>query len=135
MPIPEQRLLSYRDLIVWQKAVALVTAVYDLTATLPADERFGLVAQLRRAAVSVPANIAEGYGRATRGEYLNQLAVASGSLNEVETLCIVSERLEMRSPSTIEAVRIQVSEVQRMLARLTQRLRNRANTAGPGRTR
>jgi four helix bundle protein len=84
---------SYRDLIVWRKSLTLVCNVYRMTSQFPRDERFGLTAQLRRAAVSIPSNIAEGHGRASRGEYLNALSVAHGSANEVETLILISQRL------------------------------------------
>ena len=67
---------NYQDLIAWQKAMTLVVAVYQSGKRMPADERFGLVAQMRRAAVSIPSNIAEGQGRRTDGEYLNQLSIA-----------------------------------------------------------
>jgi four helix bundle protein len=115
-------LKSYRELEVWKKSIQIVVEVYRLTASYPRDELFGLVSQLRRAAVSVPANIAEGYGRATRGEYLNQLSVARGSLNELETLCIVSTRLGVASTPAIEKVQTLVSDAQRMMYRLRTRL-------------
>jgi four helix bundle protein len=115
-------LKSYRELEVWKKSIQIVVEVYRLTASYPRDELFGLVSQLRRAAVSVPANIAEGYGRATRGEYLNQLSVARGSLNELETLYIVSTRLGVASTPAIEKVQTLVSDAQRMMYRLRTRL-------------
>ena len=114
---------NYRDLIVWQRAIELVANVYSLTQTFPADERFGLVAQMRRAAVSIPLNIAEGHGRATRGEYLNQLSVARGSLNELETLCEVCDCLAVVEPARLSATRGLVSEISRMTVRLQQALR------------
>jgi four helix bundle protein len=86
---------SYRQLDVWKESLALVADVYRITRKLPADERFGLTSQMRRAAVSVPCNIAEGYGRAARGEYLNHLSFARGSGNEVEALCEVCRSLEL----------------------------------------
>ena len=82
--------ISYRDLDVWKVSILLIAEAYRVTAKLPPDERFGLTAQIRRSAVSIACNIAEGYGRATRGEYLNQLSVARGSLNELETLAVWS---------------------------------------------
>ena len=113
---------SYKELEVWKKSIQIVVDVYRLTAAYPPDERFGLVSQLRRAAVSVPTNIAEGYGRATRGEYLNQLSVARGSLNEVETLCIVSALVGMTTEQAITGVEAEVDRAQRMLYRLRQRI-------------
>jgi four helix bundle protein len=80
---------SFRKLEVWQDGIELAVEIYQLTEPFPVWERYGLTSQLRRAGVSVPSNIAEGYGRATRGEYLNHLSVANGSLNEVDTLCVL----------------------------------------------
>lgn len=90
MPEP---LDSYRDLLAWQKAVDLVVATYELTCCFPDDERYGLTAQIRRAVVSIPSNIAEGYGRQHRGDYVRHLSIANGSLKEVETQLIVAGRL------------------------------------------
>lgn len=73
---------GYSDLDVWKVSLLLIAETYRVTRKLPADERFGLTAQMRRASVSVGCNIAEGYGRATRGEYLNQLSVSRGSLTD-----------------------------------------------------
>src|SRR6266550_807522 len=85
---------GYRDLIVWQDSMDLVVTVYRITATFPKEERYSLVNQLRRAAVSVPSNIAEGHGRSRTGDYLRHLSVAVGSLGEVETQVQIARRLE-----------------------------------------
>ena len=84
---------SFKDLIAWQKAIALVVEVYRRTGDFPREELFGLTSQLRRAAVSVPSNIAEGQGRLTRGEFRQFLGVARGSLCGVETQLIISREL------------------------------------------
>jgi four helix bundle protein len=84
---------SYRDLHVWQKAVELVTDCYRISSKFPPDERFGLTSQLRRAAVSVPANIAEGHGRGTTKSFIHFLWIANGSLAELETHILIAERL------------------------------------------
>lgn len=76
---------TYRDLIAWQRAMQLAKAVYISTCTMPSDERFGLTMQMRRAAVSVPSNIAEGHGRQSRADYIRFLKVARGSLAELST--------------------------------------------------
>ena len=96
MPDPEKHesLKTYRDLVVWQKAMDLVVESYKLARKLPRDERFGLTAQIRDASSSIPANIAEGYGRRRRGEYLHFLGIANGSLMELETHIIARGRLE-----------------------------------------
>ena len=106
---------SYRDLIVWQKAVSLVTDVYKLTTAFPCEEMYGLTSQLRRAAVSVPSNIAEGHGRATKGEYIQFLCHARGSLCEVETQMIISQHLGYVSQEKGEQVIARSKEVGRIL--------------------
>ncbi|MBX2851802.1 MAG: four helix bundle protein [Phycisphaeraceae bacterium] len=89
----DARINSYRDLHVWQRAVELVEEIYKLSTLFPSDERFGLTSQIRRAAVSVPSNIAEGYGRRRRAQYSHHLDIANGSLKEVETQLIIGGRL------------------------------------------
>jgi four helix bundle protein len=84
---------SYSDLIAWQKAMDLVEAVYKATARFPKEEQFGLSSQLRRAVVSVPSNIAEGQGRRSTNDFLRHLAIARGSLCEVETQVLIAGRL------------------------------------------
>ncbi len=76
---------SFRDLVVWQKAMVLVEHVYGFSKLFPSDERYGLTAQIRRAAVSVPSNIAEGYGRHSTSDYIRFLQISLGSLNELQT--------------------------------------------------
>src|SRR5580693_3678499 len=85
---------SYRDLVAWQQAMDLVTAVYRLTASFPREEIYGLVSQMRRAAVSIPSNIAEGQGRHGRAEFRHFLRQANGSLMELETQASIAERLD-----------------------------------------
>ncbi len=84
---------GYRDLVVWQKAMALVKLVYEHTRSLPDEEKFGLVTQMRRAAVSIPSNIAEGQGRSTPGEFRQFLGNARGSLYELETQVTIANDL------------------------------------------
>jgi four helix bundle protein len=84
---------SYHDLIVWQKAMNLVTQIYRVTKEFPRDEIYGLTAQLRKAAVSVPSNIAEGQGRFSTREFIRFLSIAHGSLCETETQILIAERL------------------------------------------
>ncbi|MCY3023985.1 MAG: four helix bundle protein [Planctomycetota bacterium] len=90
-------LTTYRDLDVWKRSMDLAEAVYSLTRRFPADERFGLTAQMRDASVSIPSNIAEGYGRTHRGDYLHHLSIARGSLMEVETHLTLAVRLKFIS--------------------------------------
>ncbi|MBN1342038.1 MAG: four helix bundle protein [Phycisphaerae bacterium] len=86
---------TYRDLQVWQRAMDMVVQAYQVAKAFPSVEKFGLTAQLQRAAVSVPANIAEGHGRTYRGDYLRHLSIARGSLAEVETHLTLAVRLEL----------------------------------------
>jgi four helix bundle protein len=121
-PTGKAALKSYRDLLVWQKSTDLVVAVYQVAKKLPPTERYGLMAQMQRAAVSIPSNISEGYGRSHRGDYLHHLSVANGSLKEVETQLILSTRLGFLREAEIEEGMQLADEVGRMLASLMQKL-------------
>jgi four helix bundle protein len=114
---------SYRDLRVWAKAMELVVESYRLGRKLPKDEAYGITAQLQRAAVSVPANIAEGNGRNQLGDYLRHLSIAYGSLMELETHVMVARRLGYFSPSDEEGLLGRSREVGKMLRALIARLR------------
>lgn len=113
---------TFRDLIVWQKAIRLCAAVYAVTRSMPAAEQFGLVGQMRRAAVSIPSNIAEGNARGTRKDYLRSLIIARGSLAELETQLVIAQ--ELRYLSDTAAVRSLMAEVSAMLQGLISRLRS-----------
>src|SRR5580704_883837 len=89
---------SYRDLIVWQKSLELAEAVYTATKSFPKEEIYGLTSQMRRAAVSVASNIAEGHSRQTRGEFLQFLGMSRGSLAELQTQAILAARLDLLTP-------------------------------------
>jgi four helix bundle protein len=129
---PPQRIRWYRDLLVWQRAMALVVGTYNLTRSFPSDERFGLSSQLRRAAVSVPANIAEGHGRVHRGEYVHHLSIARGSLYEVETMLLLSLELGLSKASVVAPLLETSSEVGRMLGALLRALqRPKGNETDP----
>jgi len=114
---------SYRDLQVWQKAMDLVAESYTLSAKLPKTETFGLASQIQRAAVSIPANIAEGHGREHLGDYLHHLSVANGSLMELETHFLLASRLGFLSATEVEHVLERTGEVSRMLSGLTRSLK------------
>ena len=109
---------SYKDLRVWQLAVDLAVASYKITAEFPSDEKYGLTAQIRRSAASVPANIAEGYGRESKGAYVQQLRVAQGSLKELETHLIVAHRVGIAREAAVQAIANQADDVGRMLRSL-----------------
>src|SRR5262245_43646365 len=114
---------NYRDLKVWQKAMDLVVASYDLTRQFPQSELYGLVSQTQRGAVSIPANIAEGHGRAHLGDYLHHLSVANGSLMELETHCLLASRLGSVLATEVEHILEKTGEISRMLSGLTRSLK------------
>ena len=118
---------SYRELVVWQKAMELVVEGYKVAGLLPKTELYGLKSQIERAAVSVPANIAEGHGREHLGDYLRHLSVAMGSLMELETHLLIAEKLTFLAATEIARALQMSGEVGRMLAGLTRSLRQRAN--------
>lgn len=116
-------LKSYRDLLVWQKAIELTVLVYRLTEGFPKREIYGLAAQSRRAGVSIPSNIAEGYGRGSRKEYLQFLSIAQGSLKELETQVILAERLAYATAAQAQRILIDAEIVGKMLGSLIRSLR------------
>ena len=116
---------SHRDLKVWQISVGLVETIYRLTGNWPKHELYGLVSQVRRAAVSVPANIAEGAGRRSTGEFIQFVGIARGSLAEIETLLVVAGRLGYLEGPTLELLLSDIAEVGRMLTGLIHSLSNR----------
>ena|SRR5271167_2298457 len=105
----------FRDLNAWQKAISLVTEVYAVTAQFPGHEIYGLTSQLRRASVSIPSNIAEGHGRATRGEFLQFLCHARGSLCEVQTQIFIARKLGYITQDQEEGLIARADEVGRIL--------------------
>ena len=115
---------NYRDLKVWQKAMDLVIVGYDLARQFPQSELYGLVSQIQRAAVSIPANIAEGHGREHLGDYLHHLSMANGSLMELETHFLLAGRLGYLKEQQVNSVLDLTAEVGRMLAGLTKSLNN-----------
>ena len=118
-------LLGYRELKVWQRSMDLVEGSYRLTAEFPKHELYGLTAQLRRAAVSVAANIAEGHGREHLGDYLHSLSIANGSLMELETHLLIGGRMNYVAPEDEKHLLGQAAEVGRMLAGLIRALKRR----------
>ena len=116
---------NYRDLVVWQRAIDLVPEVYQLVKQLPKEETYALGDQLRRAAVSIPANVAEGQARQHHKEFLQHLSIAKGSLAELHTLLVVAQRLEYISAAQLESLEQKLSEVARPLNGLLASLRRR----------
>jgi len=123
----KQIVRGYRDLIVWQKAMDLVGRVYTLTVSFPADERFGLISQIRRAAVSVPSNIAEGQARHTSQEFIQFISHAEGSLAEVDTQLTLSNQLGFCSAQQSVEIFSIIEEIRKMLMSLRGRLKGRAD--------
>ena len=113
---------SYRDLKVWQEAMALAEACYGETRVFPREEMFGLTAQIRRAATSVAANIAEGHGRETGGAFVQFLRVAQGSLKELETHLILSDRVGLLAAARAEPLLGRCEEIGKMLRALIRAL-------------
>jgi len=119
----------YKELVVWQKGMSLAKGAYGLTAKFPADERYGLVSQMRRAAISVPSNIAEGQARHGTREFLQFLSHASGSLAELETQLLLSVDMKYCSENDVEIVAGLISELQKMIAALRRTLDNSLATS------
>jgi four helix bundle protein len=109
---------SFKDLVVWQRAIQLTLEIYNLTSSFPDSERFGLTSQLRRAAVSVASNIAEGYGRSTKGEYIQFLGHARGSACEVETQLVIAKALGFGSKHAHDTTETLCNDVGRLLGAL-----------------
>lgn len=113
---------SYKDLIVWQKGIALAKIVYRITQRFPSEEKFGLVAQMRRAAVSIPSNIAEGQARHTTGEFIQFISHAEGSLAELDTQLILSLELKFCRDNATDPAFGLIDELRRMLNVLRRKL-------------
>ena len=116
------QLSSYRELEVWKRSIGLVEAIYRLTKTFPQEERYGLVSQVRRASVSVSANIAEGYGRLHRGDYVRFLSISAGSVSEVETFLIIADKLEYAEKDPLRNDWNLCQEVGKMLRSMLRKL-------------
>jgi four helix bundle protein len=116
---------NFKDLLVWQKSMDLVEAVYLLSSKLPREETFGLTAQMRRAAVSIPSNIAEGQQRRGPREFLHFLSIAIGSLAEIETQLLLTVRLNYLTQSDVRAAFELVHECQRMVQTIRIKLTGR----------
>ncbi|MBU4272082.1 MAG: four helix bundle protein [Planctomycetes bacterium] len=118
---------DYRDLIVWQKAMNLVETIYRTTKTFPREEIYGLTSQIRRAAISIPSNIAEGNGRHTTRDYVHFLGMAYGSVKEVETQVLISERLRyINSDRSGELVQM-TTEIARLISGLVNSLNRKTS--------
>ena len=113
---------SYRDLVLWQRAIQICVAVYRFTGSFPREEIYGLTSQLRRASVSVPSNIAEGYGRLSRDQYRHFLGIANGSNLELQTQLVIAKQLGFGNPRESEAIEQMSFEVGKMLTTMLRKL-------------
>jgi carbamoyl-phosphate synthase large subunit len=112
----------YKELLIWQKGMLLAKLVYRVTQKFPSEERYGLTAQLRRAAVSVPSNIAEGQARRGTNEFVQFLSIAEGSLAELETQLLLSTELSYCKPADVDPPLKEIDELQKMIGALKRKL-------------
>jgi len=117
---------SFRDLIVWNRGIELSVLIYEITKSFPKDEIFGLTSQLRRASVSIPSNIAEGYGRGSSGAYVNFLKTSRGSLYELETQLTIAKKLKYIDNELYTKLNRCTRELEKMLNSLINKLTNNA---------
>ncbi|MEO9510784.1 MAG: four helix bundle protein [Flavobacteriaceae bacterium] len=115
---------NYKELIVWEKSMLLVELVYEISSLFPPEEKFGLTSQIRRSAVSIPSNIAEGAGRNSNKEFRNFLSIANGSLNEMNTQLELSKRFGFVKQESLETVFVLANEVQKMIYALIKKFSN-----------
>jgi len=115
---------SYKDLIVWQKSMELVKEIYLLTSRFPVSETYGLASQMRRAAISMPSNIAEGYCRGSRKEFTQFINIAFGSGAELETQILLAKSLNFSDEEKLKKVTMLLEEIMRMLNALLKKLKN-----------
>jgi four helix bundle protein len=118
-------LKNYRELKVWQKSYELCLETYRITARFPKEERYGLTSQIRRAAVSIPSNIAEGYGRKTTLDYVRMLYISYGSVCELETQILLAGDLDLIEKDELATLQKDIAEIERMLKALIKSLENR----------
>lgn len=124
------KITDYKDLVVWQKAMRLATEIYKLTEKFPKEETFGLVSQMRRAAVAIPSNIAEGYRRKHLGEYIQFLAISNGSAAELETQVTLAKQLNKIDSLDYTQVDSLLEEILKMLNVLISKLERRKRQEG-----
>jgi four helix bundle protein len=121
----KRKIESYQDLLVWQKSIDLVAEIYRIAGKLPLNEQYGLTSQLRRAAVSIPANIAEGFGRWHANEFTRFLLIANGSVKELETHLIVGNRVGLLGKEDTKVAMQMATEISKMVFSLRDKLSRR----------
>ena len=117
---------NYKELNVWQKSYELCLKIYGITTKFPNDERYGLTSQVRRSAVSIPSNIAEGYGRKTTADYIRMLYISYGSVCELETQILLAGDLGFIEKDKSEPIKKDIAEIERMLKALIKSLENKS---------
>lgn len=122
---------NLKDIKIWNKATNLSVDVYHVTSTFPRDERFGLISQARRAAVSIPSNIAEGAGRNSLKEFNNFLGIANGSSYELQTQLVIANKLNLINDEVLESLLLQIEELQKMTYGFQQMVRKKAQPQAP----
>jgi four helix bundle protein len=118
-------LKNYKDLKVWQKSYELCLEIYRITAKFPKEERYGLTSQIRRSVVSIPSNIAEGYGRKTTTDYIRMLYISYGSVCELETQTLLAGDLDLIEKGELSTLKKDIPEIERMLKALIKSLENK----------
>jgi four helix bundle protein len=131
--LKDESIRSYRDLRVWKEAMDLAVECYGVTKGFPKEETFGLTSQIRRAAASVAANIAEGYGRDSSGQYVNFLRTAQGSLKELETHLLLASRVDLLNAGSTEAVLARSEGIGKMLRGLIRSIQRSSNPTAEAR--
>ncbi|GHB70988.1 four helix bundle protein [Persicitalea jodogahamensis] len=116
---------TYRETIVWQKAMAFVTAIYKITSSFPTSEQFTLTSQMRRSAISIPSNVAEGFGRRSTGDFVRFLQISTGSLYELQTQVEIAFNLQYVSKEDYDSLFSQSREIERLLSSLIQKLKEK----------
>jgi len=119
----EEKIYSHKDIVVWQKGMRLVIEIYKLTETFPREELYGLTAQIRRSAVSIPSNIAEGRHRGTRKDFVQFLRIAYGSCAELQTQIEIAKQLLKTSDVRYETIEALLVEIMKMLHAMIRKLK------------
>lgn len=125
-----EKINSYKDLLIWQRGMLIAEQVYELTQSFPSSEVYGITSQLRRAGVSIPSNIAEGFGRNATKSYINFIKIARGSLNELETQLILADRLNFTTnPDAFETLLKHIDEEGKMINSFINKLEEKYRMA------
>jgi len=122
---PSEMLKNFKELNVWQKSYRLCLEIYRITATFPKEEKYGLTSQIRRSVVSIPSNIAEGYGRKTTLDYIRMLYISYGSVCELETQMLLAGDLDLIGKGEMDTIKNEIADVERMLKALIKSLENK----------